>query len=222
MGDESDGGASLSGGHEHKSSASVRDPVCGMAVDPKTAAAAYTYGGQAFFFCRPQCLDRFKSSPGKYAGGPSLVRLSADQPVGCRPGNGERYTCPMHPEVRSASHGSCPKCGMGLEPALPAHAGSKTQYTCPMHPQILRDYPGSCPICGMALEPVATVGSEEVSPELVDMSRRFKFSVALTAPLLLLAMSDLIPGQPVQQLLSGPVIKYIAMVLATPVVLWGG
>jgi len=74
----------------------------------------------------------------------------------------------------------------------------------------------------MALEPVVTVGNEEVSPELVDMSRRFKFSVALTAPLLLLAMSDLIPGQPVQQLLSGPTISYIELVLATPVVVWGG
>jgi Cu+-exporting ATPase len=74
----------------------------------------------------------------------------------------------------------------------------------------------------MALEPVVTVGTEEVSPELVDMARRFKFSVMLTAPLLVLAMSDLIPGQPVQHLFSGPAIKYIEMVLATPVVLWGG
>jgi Cu+-exporting ATPase len=74
----------------------------------------------------------------------------------------------------------------------------------------------------MALEPVVTLGNEEVSPELVDMTRRFKFSVALTAPLLLLAMSDLIPGQPVQQLLSGSTISYIELVLATPVVVWGG
>jgi Cu+-exporting ATPase len=74
----------------------------------------------------------------------------------------------------------------------------------------------------MALEPVVTAGGEEVSPELVDMTRRFKFSVALTIPLLLLSMSDLIPGQPVQHLLSVRAMSYIEMVLATPVVLWGG
>ena len=221
MGDESGGAASVSGAQGHDSSASVRDPVCGMAVDPKTAAAAYNYDGQAFFFCRPQCLDKFKSHPDKYAGRPSLVQLRGAQPA-VEQAPGQPYTCPMHPEVRSASGSSCPKCGMGLEPALPGHAGPKTQYTCPMHPQILRDVPGTCPICGMALEPVVTLGTEEVSPELVEMTRRFKFSVVLTVPLLLLAMSDLIPGQPVQHLLSGPAISYIEMILATPVVLWGG
>src|SRR6185295_18245298 len=63
------------------------------------------------------------------------------------------YTCPMHPEVRSDRPGSCPKCGMALEPVLPATAPPATQWTCPMHPEIVRDAPGSCPICGMALEP---------------------------------------------------------------------
>ena len=222
MGDESGGDASVSSEEEHNSSVAVRDPVCGMTVDPRTAAGSYTYDGQAFFFCRPHCLDKFKSSPDKYVRRSSMVQLTGGQRVDDVPPAGRPYTCPMHPEVRSASAGSCPRCGMGLEPVLPAPMGPKTQYTCPMHPQILRDAPGSCPICGMALEPVVTVGNEEVSPELVDMSRRFKFSVALTAPLLLLAMSDLIPGQPVQQLLSGPTISYIELVLATPVVVWGG
>ena len=63
------------------------------------------------------------------------------------------FVCPMHPEVKSDRPGACPKCGMALEPAMPARAAAKTIYTCPMHPQIEQDHPGNCPICGMALEP---------------------------------------------------------------------
>jgi len=90
-----------------------------------------------------------------------------------------------------------------------------------MHPEIVRDEPGFCRICGMALEPI-TVTDEEVNEELVDMTRRFKIGLALTIPLVFLAMSDLIPGQPVQQVISTHILKYIQLVLATPVVLWGG
>src|ERR1700738_2371706 len=63
------------------------------------------------------------------------------------------YTCSMHPEIRQSHAGSCPKCGMALEPVAPIEPASKTEYVCPMHPQIVRAEPGSCPICGMALEP---------------------------------------------------------------------
>src|SRR5687768_3693154 len=86
------------------------------------------------------------------------------------------YTCPMHPEVRQPGPGSCPKCGMALEPVAPASPPrAKVPYTCPMHPQIVRDAPGSCPICGMALEPrtVSAEGGEEENAELRDMTRRF-------------------------------------------------
>jgi P-type Cu+ transporter len=94
-------------------------------------------------------------------------------------------------------------------------------YTCPMHPEVKQKGPGFCPICGMALEPV-TVTGEESNAELTDMTRRFKISLGLTIPLLFVAMSDLIPGQPVQHALSPGLLKYIQLVLATPVVLWGG
>jgi Cu+-exporting ATPase len=73
-----------------------------------------------------------------------------------------------------------------------------------MHPQIVRDGPGACPICGMALEPMTVSAEEEDNPELRDMQRRFRASAVLTAPLLLLGMSDLLPGQPVQHVLSPP------------------
>ncbi|HEU5236999.1 MAG TPA: heavy metal translocating P-type ATPase, partial [Pyrinomonadaceae bacterium] len=91
-----------------------------------------------------------------------------------------------------------------------------------MHPEIVRDRPGSCPICGMALEPRTISVEEEVNPELEDMTRRFWVGVILTAPLLIIAMSDLIPGRPLQRIISMETAGWIEMALATPVVLWGG
>jgi Cu+-exporting ATPase len=84
------------------------------------------------------------------------------------------------------------------------------QYTCPMHPEIVRDRPGACPICGMALEPREITGEEEVHPELDDMTRRFRVSVALTAPLLILMFFDFRAK------------SWLEFALATPVVLWAG
>ena len=95
------------------------------------------------------------------------------------------------------------------------------KYTCPMHPQIIKDKPGPCPICGMALEPM-TATSDDANPELIDMNRRFWACLALSAPLLLLAMSEMIPGQPLAHVLSGRPLLWVQLLLATPVVLWGG
>ena len=112
------------------------------------------------------------------------------------------FTCPMHPEIRQAGAGSCPKCGMALEPLIPP-AAAATQWACPMHPQVIQDQPGSCPICGMALEPrsVSNLLDEE-NPELKDMTRRFWLAAVVTVPLVFLAMGDLLPGAPVSQLMS--------------------
>jgi P-type Cu+ transporter len=91
-----------------------------------------------------------------------------------------------------------------------------------MHPEIVRDKPGSCPICGMALEP-KTATEDDTNPELVDMSRRFRACLALTAPLLLLVMGDMVVGQQaIAQLFPGRLLGWIQFALATPVVLWGG
>jgi len=128
----------------------------------------------------------------------------------------------MDPEVRESKPGACPKCGMALEPAAPAAPEVKTEYVCPMHPEIVRPEPGSCPICGMALEPRTVTLEEEANPELVDMTRRFWIGVALSAPIVFLAMSEFIPGQPIQRSISPRLLNWIQLVLATPVVLWGG
>jgi P-type Cu+ transporter len=132
------------------------------------------------------------------------------------------YVCPMDPEVREQFPGACPKCGMALEPEIPLASATRVEYTCPMHPEIVRSEPGSCPICGMALEPRTVAIEEEENPELVSMTRRFWAGVALTVPVLVLGMSDLIPGKPVQQFLPGRTIEWVELLLATPVVLWCG
>ena len=110
---------------------------------------------------------------------------------------------------------------MALEPEFPAWM-SKTEYTCPMHPEIVRDQPGSCPICGMALEPRTVTATEEENPELRDMTRRFWISVALTAPLLAIAMADMLPGASMRRAIPAAWLPWIELVLATPVVLWAG
>ena len=132
------------------------------------------------------------------------------------------YTCPMHPEVRLAEHGNCPICGMALEPVVPVAAAAKTEWVCPMHPQIVRDAPGNCPICGMALEPRAGSLEEEKNPELINMTRRFWVSAILTVPLLFIAMSVYIPKVSASGILPFNIAEWIELILATPVVLWGG
>jgi Cu+-exporting ATPase len=100
--------------------------------------------------------------------------------------------------------------------------GASIQYTCPMHPQIIRDAPGNCPICGMTLEP-RTVTLEEIeNPELADMTRRFWVGVALTVPLLVVAMGDMLPGRPIERAFGAPLAAWLQLALATPVVLWAG
>ena len=135
---------------------------------------------------------------------------------------GTIYTCPMHPEIRQEGPGSCPQCGMALEPeGIPAPA-TKIEYTCPMHPEIVRDEPGNCPICGMALEPRTVSLDEEESPELRDMTRRFWIGVLLTVPLFVVAMGRHVPGMSFDGLASSRVLNWLELLLATPVVLWGG
>jgi Cu+-exporting ATPase len=130
------------------------------------------------------------------------------------------YTCPMHPEIRRDRPGDCPICGMALEPIIGAE--TRAEYFCPMDADVVSEHPGACPKCGMALEPRSTTlaAEEERSPELVSMTRRFWASVVLAVPVLFLAMSDMIPGKPVQHALGMKVIIWIEFALTTPVVAW--
>ena len=125
----------------------------------------------------------------------------------------------MHPEVEQSEPGDCPKCGMALEPTG-FREPEATQWTCPMHPEIVRDAPGDCPICGMALEPRTVAAEDEDNPELRDMTRRFWFATALSLPLLVIVMVDMLPSRPISTLLPGRTRAFIELGLATPVCLW--
>jgi P-type Cu+ transporter len=200
------------------------DPVCGMQVQQSSAAGSFKFQDITYYFCRTQCLEKFCANPELFLN--KRAQQAAPQPISIqrRPTSPKEvdHTCPMHPEVVKAGSGSCPKCGMALEPKTIVQPASTVEYTCPMHPEIVRDAPGSCPICGMALEPRTVTLSEEKNPELVDMERRLWVSVLLAAPVFVLGMSDLIPGQPLQRTFSPTVLTWIQLLLASPVVLWCG
>src|SRR4029453_3551787 len=220
----------------------MTDPICGMTVEPERAAGSHVYNGQTYYFCSQHCLAEFKKDPEKFLKSPAPERAAHghghahaaathgdDHPnmhTSSQAAQLEKkdlvYVCPMDPEVRESKPGACPKCGMALERAAPPASLVKTEYVCPMHPEIVRAEPGACPICGMALEPRTVTLDEEANPELIEMTRRFWVSVALSVPVLFFAMSEMIPGQPVQRNISPHVLNWIQLLLATPVVLWGG
>jgi Cu+-exporting ATPase len=141
-------------------------------------------------------------------------------PALAAPGSG--YTCPMHADVDLPEPGPCPKCGCALEPIVPVSASGAVKYTCPMHPEVVQDGPGNCPICGMALEPMTVAAEKGPDPEYLDMRRRFWVSLAFTVPVFLIAMSEMIPGKPLQMAAGGHALAWTQLVLALPVVLWGG
>ena len=206
--------------HRSANVASV-DPVCGMTVYSNSAAGYFEYKGQTYYFCSTHCLNKFRQDPESFIKEPT--KTTATEPPETQPTKllQAGYTCPMHPEVKRERPGSCPKCGMALEPITVSAPKEKIEYTCPMHPQIVRDAPGNCPICGMALEP-RTVSLEEENEEFKDMRRRFWVSAVLTVPALLIGMSDLLPGAPLQRLIPPAVSPWLQLVIASPVILWGG
>ena len=191
--------------------ASMTDPVCGMKVEPQSAAGMHEHRGVKYYFCSKHCLAQFKADPAKYLAkaGPAAAPAVP---------KGGQYTCPMHPEILQVGPGSCPKCGMALVPLVPA-VPAAAEYTCPMHPEVRSSKPGNCPKCGMALVPVA--GAREDDSELRDMTRRFGVGVVFSVPLLLIAMAPYFGiAQPLG--LAPHPRMYVEFILGTPVVLWSG
>ena len=162
----------------------VRDPVCGMTVDPSTTLHRRDLGEATYHFCSAGCAGKFAADPDRYLNPPD-----------------------QDPAVQQPALGSL------------AEAAEGAVWTCPMHPQVRRPSPGSCPICGMALEPAAPTLEEGPNLELIDMTRRFWVSAALSVPLLALAMSHELLGW---TLLPARTSTLVQLGLATPVVLWGG
>jgi len=149
-----------------------------MTVDPARAAGHVDYQGQTYYFCGRGCVEKFRANPAEF--------------IKPRPEQARGAPTAVHTQ----------------------------EYTCPMHPQVRQIGPGSCPICGMALEPATATLDEHPNEELIDMSRRFWVSAALTAPLLLLAMGEYFPG-PLARVGAAPWFPWLGLAFATPVVIWG-
>jgi P-type Cu+ transporter len=193
------------------------DPVCGMTVDPAKARFRSEYRGESIYFCAERCKTRFDADPESFLGakrGAVPVAAIADAPAGTK------WICPMDPEVESDRPGACPKCGMALEPDMPSEPATRTEWTCPMHPEIVREEPGSCPICGMALEPRTVQVEEAPNPEYADMKRRLWISTPLALATLVIAMGEMIPGDPLGRWLSPQLRIWLQLAFATPVATW--
>jgi P-type Cu+ transporter len=158
--------------------ATARDPVCGMTVGTDAGARSAVHDGRTYYFCGEGCRTRFTADPKRYV-------TPAAPPPAERTRDTRTYTCPMHPEVRQVG-------------------------------------PGSCPICGMALEPLELSATEDADPELRDMTRRLVVSSVPTLVLFVIGMSDMLPGRPLSHALPQGVRAWLELLLATPVVLWGG
>ena len=197
----------------------VRDPVCGMEVDPRAGKPSVALGDRTYHFCCQGCATKFAADPEAY--------LTATDPV-----------CGMTVDRAAARHMSrrdgdkiyfCSAgCHAKFEADPATYLGPKappepmpegTVYTCPMDPEIEQVGPGTCPICGMALEPKGLPAADAgPNPELVDFRRRFAVGAALTTPLVAIAMGPMVglgSGH-------GGWRGWAELALATPVVLWCG
>lgn len=164
------------GGHHHHLN-TVKDPVCGMDVDPSDSAGHFEFGGKTHYFCSTHCLNKFKKNPEAFLDKKEVAQKTSSKDA--------IYTCPMHPEIRQKG-------------------------------------PGNCSICGMALEPEEISLEEEPNHELIDMNKRFKWSVVFALPLFLLAMSEMIPSISPHKILGEGLFQWAQLFLAAPVVLWCG
>ena len=204
------------------------DPVCGMEVTEESKYHT-DHSGKTYHFCSEHCLHKFEAEPTQYlhdkepghAGCSHQAAPAAPDTPADPVDESAIYTCPMHPEIEQQGPGSCPKCGMALEPKDIPLIATKTQYTCPMHPEIIQDHPGSCPKCGMALEAV-TVEAEEDTSELDEMTRRFWVSAILAIPVFFSAMAAEFWPDTINSVIDPVTRQWAELALSAPVVWWGG
>ncbi|WP_136617436.1 MULTISPECIES: heavy metal translocating P-type ATPase [Mesorhizobium] len=198
----------------------VRDPVCGMIVDPAAGKPTAEHDGHFYHFCSQGCRTKFVAEPEEFLTATDPVcGMSVDRATARHFARHEGqgfYFCSAACQAKFEAE---PQKYLGDRPA-PKPMPKGTQYTCPMHPEIIRDKPGSCPKCGMALEPMGVpTGDEGPNPELVDFTRRLWVSAVLSVPLLIIAMAPMI-GLTFEGLVEDRTKVWIELVLASPVVLW--
>jgi len=162
----------------------LKDSVCGMDVS-RDSPYHIDHGKEKIYFCSEHCLKKFEENPSNYLTKQETPAKSEGQKAHAPQNEADIYTCPMHPEVKQTGPGSCPKCGMALEPENAAE-------------------------------------QEGENPELADMRSRFWVSLVLTLPVFVIAMGDMIPGNSLAKIASKNVLVWFELLLATPVVLWGG
>jgi Cu+-exporting ATPase len=237
-GDEQHGRDHHGHSHDHSAPAAaqhrVKDPVCGMSVDPHTSRHKAEHDGQLYYFCSAGCRDKFLADPGRHIA-----------PDGATAEAGYRVKDPVcgmsvdpHTAKHRAEHNGQPyyfcsaRCrekfladpagylapGAAVAKAEPMPEG--TIYTCPMHPEIRQVGPGSCPICGMALEPLLVTAETGPNPELIDFTRRFRIGTLLSLPALALEMGGHLLD--LTEALGTQTSNWLQLVFATPVVLWAG
>ncbi len=204
----------------------AKDPVCGMMVDPDKTEHSVPFEGDDYYFCCNGCATKFGADPIGY--------LTTTDPV-----------CGMTVDIRKKAENNfehdgktyffcCQGCVtkfsldpenyLDPSPVDEEEGDPNALYICPMCPEVENIGPGACPSCGMALEPADPLASlkSTANPELEDMTRRFWLSLSVALPTLILAMGDLIPGQPIQTIISDNVSVWLQFILATPAVLWAG
>lgn len=200
----------------------VRDPVCGMVVDPNAGKPSLAYEGHTYHFCSDSCRKKFEAVPQDYLTardpvcGMDVDRASAKNFL---KHEGEKfYFCSAGCKAKfEADHETYRHGKKPVAAAMP----KGTLYTCPMHPEVVSDHPGDCPKCGMALEPMGIPPEDEgPNPELIDFTRRLWISALLAIPLLILTMGPMIGLAFPRQALGEPLASYVELILATPVVLW--
>jgi Cu+-exporting ATPase len=195
----------------------IRDPVCGMHVDPTAGKPTAEYRGHLYHFCCDGCRTKFQADPEAYR--------TAEDPV-----------CGMTVERASAAHMSkhagekfyfcSSRCQTKFEGDPEAYLGDRpapepmpegTMYTCPMDPEIVQDHPGDCPICGMALEPMTPSLDSGPHPEYIDFKRRLKITAPLAAAVFVLEMGAHL-GIPIADWMGHTAFVWVQFLLATAVV----
>ena len=216
----------------------VRDPVCGMAVDPERPAGGTVERGRyRYHFCGERCRAAFEREPERYFAVDPVCGMEVNprSPRGGSSGHAGRTYFFCNPRCRAkfeadpgAALGRANGAANGAANAAPPAAppGAEVVWVCPMDPEVREREPVPCPICGMALEPLVIGGmpsADERNPELENMSRRLWIGLAPAALVLLLAMSHLLPARWSADHRIGPRLSaWAQLVLSAPVVLWGG
>ncbi|HEY6099275.1 MAG TPA: heavy metal translocating P-type ATPase [Anaeromyxobacter sp.] len=217
------------------SAAPTRDPVCGMDVDrERPAGGSVQRGRYAYAFCSARCRERFVAEPERFIAIDPVcgMEVNPKAPKGgqlewqgrtfyfCSPRCLARFSADPRSFLARAPGGT------PSEEAPPVPPGGEVVWVCPMDPEVRERSPVPCPICGMALEPLVVGGmpsaEEQPNPELRDMSRRFWWGLLPALAVLGLAMGDMLAGDPLRHRLGFRAFALLQLVLASPVVLWGG